>query len=135
MRWSFVPQQSSLPAAPAGANRLFDALIRQLRAGPLRWQLHLVVGEPSDPVTDATLPWPIDRRVVVAGTLVLTAAHTEAPGNARDVNFDPLVLPDGIEPSDDPLLSARSAVYTASYRARTGETKSPSAVQVDEVGP
>jgi catalase len=135
VRWSLVPQQSSLPAAPAGSNRLFDALIRQLRTGPLRWQLHLVVGEPSDPVTDATLPWPIDRRVVVAGTLVVTAAHTEAPGNARDVNFDPLVLPDGIEPSDDPLLSARSAVYTASYRARTGETKSPSAVQVDEVGP
>jgi catalase len=135
VRWTFVPQQASLPAAPTGDNRLFDALVRQLRAGPLRWQLHLVVGEPSDPVNDATLQWPIERRVIVAGTLVLTTVQTEGPDNARDVNFDPLVLPEGIEPSDDPLLSARSAVYTASYRARTGEPKSPSAVQVDEVRP
>jgi catalase len=30
-------------------------------------------------------------------------------------------------------LSARSSVYAASYRARAGEPKSPSAVQVDEV--
>ena len=47
----------------------------------------------------------------------------------------PSCCPIGIEPSDDPLLSARSAVYGASYRARTGEPKSPSAVQVDEVAP
>ena len=67
--------------------------------------------------------------------LTLTTIETEAPGNARDVNFDPLVLPDGIEPSGDPLLSARSAVYAASYRARAGEPKSKSAVQVDEVAP
>ena len=30
-----------------------------------------------------------------AGTITLTALHTEAPGNARDINFDPLVLPEG----------------------------------------
>jgi len=70
-----------------------------------------------------------------AGVLTLTGIETEDPGNARDINFDPLVLPDGIEPSDDPLLNARSTVYAASYRARTGEPKSPPAVQVDKVTP
>jgi cytochrome b561 len=84
-------------------------------------------------VLDATLPWPSDRRTIDAGVLTLTDIETEGPGNARDVNFDPLVLPDGIEPTDDPLLSARSAVYAMSYRARTGEVKMPSIVQVDEV--
>jgi catalase len=133
VRWSFVPSQAALPATSAGDDRLFDALVRQLHAGPLRWQVHLAVGEASDPLTDATLPWPPSRRVIDAGTLTLTTAQTEGPGNARDVNFDPLVLPPGIEPTDDPLLSARSSVYAASYRARTGEPKSPSAVQVDEV--
>jgi catalase len=93
----------------------------------------LTVGSPGDPVRDATLPWPADRRSVEAGTLTLAGIETEKAGNARDINFDPLVLPDGIEPSDDPLLSARSAVYAASYRARTGEPKSPSAVQVEAV--
>jgi len=102
-----------------------------MRGGPVSWRLVVTVGQPEDPVADATLAWPSDRRTVDAGVLTLTDIETEAPGNARDINFDPLVLPDGIEPSDDPLLSARSAVYGASYRARSGEPKSPSAVQVD----
>lgn len=134
VRWAFVPGQAALPAAKNDDNALFDALVRQLKKGPVSWDLHLIVGTDDDPV-DPTLPWPADRRVVNAGTLTLTTVETEAPGNARDVNFDPLALPDGIEPSDDPLLAARSAVYAASYRLRTGEPKSPSAVQVDEVTP
>jgi catalase len=132
VRWSFVPLQSALPARP-GDNALFDALVRQIRQVPLQWRLVLTVGEPGDPLHDATLPWPTDRRTIDAGTLTLTGIETDSAGNARDVNFDPLVLPDGIEPSDDPLLSARSAVYAASYRARTGEPKSPPAVQVNRV--
>jgi len=135
VRWAFVPTQAALPPLPGTTNSLFDALVRQMRGGPVSWRLLLTVGQPEDSVTDATLAWPSDRRTVDAGVLTLTNIETEAPGNARDVNFDPLVLPDGIEPSDDPLLSARSAVYAASYRARTGEPKSPSAVQVDEVAP
>jgi catalase len=132
IRWSFTPHQNALTAQKGSANMLFDALVRQLRTGQLRWDLQLVVGEPGDPV-DPTLPWPADRKVVNAGVLVLDSVQTEMLGNARDVNFDPLVLPDGIEPSDDPILSTRSAVYAASHRARSGEPKSPSAVQVDGV--
>jgi catalase len=135
VRWSFVPLQEALPARPGGDNALFDALIRQIRSVPLQWRLMLTVGEPGDTLLDATLPWPSDRRTIDAGVLTLTDIDTDRPGNARDINFDPLVLPDGIEPSDDPLLSARSAVYAASYRARTGEPKTPSAVQVDKVAP
>lgn len=132
VRWSFVPLQRALPAT-AGDNGLFDALIRQLRAGPVRWRLVLTVGEPQDPTNDATLPWPPGRREVDAGILTLTAIETERRGNARDINFDPMVLPSGIEPSDDPLLSARSAVYAASYRLRSDQNGAPPAVQVDEV--
>lgn len=135
VRWSLVPQQTTAPAPRSGdPNGLFDALIRQLRGGPLRWHLLITIAEPGDPLTDATLPWPADRRTVDVGLLTLTGVATEAPGNARDINFDPLTLPDGIEPSDDPLLSARSDIYAASYRQRTGEPKSPPPVQVSEVG-
>src|ERR1700757_1986749 len=132
VRWSLTPMQQALPPS-SGPDALFDALVRQLRAGPLRWRFVLTVGAASDPPPDATLPWPADRRSVDAGVLTLDSIKTDAPGNARDINFDPLVLPAGIEPSDDPLLSARSAVYAASYRRRTGETGTPPAVQVDKV--
>jgi catalase len=47
---------------------------------------------------------------------------------ARDINFDPLVLPAGVSPSDDPVLSARSAVYSQSYTRRAGESRQPSAI-------
>jgi catalase len=43
------------------------------------------------------------------------------------------VLPWGIAPSDDPLLSARSAAYSQSFTRRAGETKQPSAVTPAEV--
>ncbi|GFG49383.1 catalase [Mycolicibacterium agri] len=133
VRWSFVPQQDAAPPKTGEPDMLFDALIRQMQTGPLQWKLVLTVGTPDDPVTDPTLPWPGDRRTVDAGTLTLTTIEADQPGNARDINFDPLVLPEGIEPSDDPLLSARSAVYAASYRARTSEPQSPATVQVNEV--
>lgn len=135
VRWSLVPQQTTAPAPrPGDVNGLFDALIDQLRSGPLRWHLLVTLAEPGDPLTDATLAWPADRRSIDLGLLTLTAVATDSPGNARDINFDPLALPDGIEPSADPLLSARSDVYAESYRQRTGEPKSPPAVQVSEVG-
>lgn len=120
VRWLLTPLQQALPPS-SGPNALFDALERQARSGPLRWRLVLTVGEAADPTQDATLPWPADRRTVDAGMLTIDSVKADAPGNARDINFDPLVLPAGIEPSDDPLLSARSAVYAASYRRRTGE--------------
>ncbi|HEY1841132.1 MAG TPA: catalase family peroxidase [Mycobacterium sp.] len=121
VRWSLTPLQQALPAS-SGSNGLFDALVRQLKAGPLRWRLILTVGTAADTTRDATVPWPADRHTVDAGLITLDSVEPEGKGNARGINFDPLVLPPGIEPSDDPLLSARSAVYAASYRRRTGET-------------
>jgi catalase len=65
--------------------------------------------------------------------VTIEAVRTEAPHNARDLNFDPLILPTGIAPSDDPLLSARSAVYTESFTRRSGEPEPPASVDVDGV--
>ena len=92
----------------------------------------ITVGEPGDPTDDATLPWPQSRRSIDAGTITITAVQTEEAGNARDINFDPTVLPDGITMSDDPLLAARSAVYARSFTRRAEEPKSPSEVNVHQ---
>jgi catalase len=136
VRWSVVPQETGGTNAPASSPRqdyLFDDLIRTLAQRPLQWRLVLTIGEPGDPTNDATKPWPQSRRSVDAGTLTITAVQTEEAGNARDINFDPLVLPDGITPSDDPLLAARSAVYSSSFTRRAEEPKSPSEVKVGQV--
>lgn len=88
----------------------------------------ITIAQPGDPTDDAALPWPPDRRRIDAGTLTINQIESEDTSPARNINFDPLVLPDGIAPSDDPLLSARSAVYMRSFTRREGERKSPSAV-------
>jgi catalase len=135
------PLQPVVAEAPAQAERadknyLFDDLIAQIRQHPLKWRLLVTVGQPGDPTSDATLPWPMDRRRVDAGTLTLDAVSGEDGGGACTyINYDPLVLPPGIEGSDDPLLSARSAAYARSFTLRAEEKarKAPTAVAPQEV--
>jgi catalase len=132
VRWSMVPLEPFAPANPAptanAPNFLFDALIARVSREPLRWRLVLVLGQPGDPTNDATLAWPADRERVDVGTLTIDQIEGEATGAARSINFDPLVLPNGIAGSDDPLLSARSAAYSQSFTRRVSEPVSPSAV-------
>jgi len=133
VRWSMVPMDAFKPEDTAQSpnpnkNYLFDDFITRIHNAPVQWRLILTIGQPGDPTDDATIPWPEDREHVDAGTLTLDEVESEAPGNCRDVNFDPLVLPVGIAPSDDPLLSARSAVYSQSFTRRAGEAKEPSAI-------
>jgi catalase len=129
IRWSLVPVDPFKPEDPSQSkNYLFDDFIARIHSAPVQWRLVLTVGQPGDPTDDATIPWPEDRERVDAGMLTLGQVEAEAPGNCRDINFDPLVLPVGIAPSDDPLLSTRSAVYSQSFTRRAGETKEPSAI-------
>lgn len=137
VRWSLAPVQPFEAASATGAtqdkNFLFDALIASILQHPLQWHLILTVGQPGDPTDDATIPWPDGRETVDVGTLTLDSVESEETSPARDINFDPLVLPAGIAPSDDPLLSARSAIYSQSFTRRAGEKKEPSAVTPAEV--
>jgi catalase len=134
VRWAMVPNEAfaaddSAEPHERAQNYLFDALIAQLQQQPLQWHLMVTIARPGDPTNDATQPWPVEREQVDVGTLTLEHAQGEDSGACRDINFDPLVLPSGIEPSDDPLLSARSAVYSRSFTLRAGESKPASAVQ------
>jgi catalase len=139
VRWFLTPEQV-MEAAPSvdpkthDKNYLFDALIAEIHHGRLKWHLVVIVGKPGDPTDDAAIAWPPDREKVDVGTLTIDHVEAEETSPATNLNFDPLVLPDGIAPSDDPLLSARSAVYSQSYTRREGETKQPSPITPAEVG-
>lgn len=135
VRWYVAPGQTVETSNSAGAdkNYLFNALIAQIHAKPLHWRLILIAGQPGDATADAARPWPPDRQQIDAGTLTIGSVESEDTSPTRDITFDPLVLPDGISPSDDPLLSARSATYSQSFRRREGEPKQPSAISTAEV--
>lgn len=137
VRWLMTPEQPFEAASAASANQdrnyLFDALIGAIHRQPLRWHLIVVIAQPGDPTDDATVAWPEGREKVDVGTLTLDRVESDETSAATDINFDPLVLPAGIAPSDDPLLSARSAVYARSFTRREGETKQPSAITPADV--
>ncbi len=138
MRWHLTPEQplaaANAPVAAQDKNYLFDGLIAEIHRQPLRWHLIVIVGQPEDPTNDATVEWPEGREKVDVGTVTLDRVESEETSPATDINFDPLVLPAGMAPSDDPLLSARSAVYSQSFTRREGEAKQPSAITPAEVG-
>ena len=136
VRWWIKPDQTfeAGDSAKTDKNYLFDALITQIHSQPLHWHLILTVGQPGDPTAEAATSWPEDRKQIDVGTITIDTIESEDTSPTRDINFDPLVLPAGISPSDDPLLSARSATYSQSFTRREGEPKSPSAVSTEEVG-
>ncbi|WP_155718392.1 catalase, partial [Pseudomonas fluorescens] len=123
VRWEVVPQSQDAAGdtAPAGSDFLEQDLVRRLAAGPLRWQLNMTLANPGDPLDDASKTWTGAHKVLNAGTLVLQSSQPQADGDCRDINFDPLILPSGIQASNDPLLAARSAAYASSYLRRAGE--------------
>jgi catalase len=126
------PTRPFKPASTASVsqdkNYLFKGLIAQIHRQPARWHLIIIVGQPGDATNDASIPWLAEREQVDVGTLTLDKVESDDTSAARDINFDPLVLPAGVAPSDDPVLSARSAVYSQSYTRRAGEGSKPSAI-------
>lgn len=87
----------------------------RLAAGPASYEVYVRIAEAGDPVEDPTTLWPEDRRRVHVGTLTVT----EATGQSCDaIMFNPLALPDGIEPSADPILPVRVPAYAESFSRR-----------------
>lgn len=123
VRWRMVPEAAGAAGAvaPTTPDYLDADLGARLSHGPLRWQLLVTLAAPGDPTNDATREWPADRTSIDGGTLVVEHTEAQASAPCRDINYDPLVLPAGIEASDDPLLPARSAAYADSYLRRTSE--------------
>lgn len=126
VRWSMRPHTPFVAADPEqlkGAARDYLAadLDRRLAAGPLQWDMVMQFAAPGDPIDDPSKPWPDSRPETVVGTLTLTRAEPQANGPCRDLNFDPLILPKGIAATDDPVLHARSSVYSVSFNRRERE--------------
>lgn len=126
VRWKFRPHAAFAVWEKGDRERAYpDHLQRDLRQrlgkAPLLWDLVLTLADPSDPVNDPSSPWPDGRQTITAGTLEVRAISDQVGGACGDINFDPTILPRGIEISDDPVLAARSAVYSRSFRKRETE--------------
>ena len=126
VRWSFTPQ-NAIPAPDSstlekmGDDFLAEDLTERLKEGPVRFDFHLQLATAADSLVDATTIWPESNPSVLAGELVIIASSPGPGGDCDGLMFNPLVLPDGIEPSDDPVLHARPAAYGVSFGRRMSE--------------
>jgi catalase len=123
VRFRFVPQDgerslSDAELASRPRDFLEQVLIDQTRQGPVRWDMLVTIGAAGDPEDDPTLAWPYNRKEVNAGTLTISSAKTQKGAECENINYDPLVMGDGIAPTNDPVLLFRSPSYKASFTKR-----------------
>jgi catalase len=100
------------------ANYLFDELTERIAKGPISFQVLVQVANAADIVDDATVHWPEERPLINLGRIALTAPVAENAREQKKIIFDPIPRVDGIEPSGDPLLELRAAIYLLSGRRR-----------------
>jgi catalase len=101
-----------------GANFLFDEIKSRVAKGPIGFQILVQMANPGDVTDDATVHWPEDRPLLNFGKLSLTNLVPDDAHRQKNIIFDPIPRVDGIEPSGDPLLELRAAVYLLTGRRR-----------------
>jgi catalase len=109
---------SAAEAAKAGPNYLMDELPKRIAAGPVKFRLLAQLAAEGDKTNDATAVWPADREVVELGVISVTGTAKDQVKAQRELLYNPLALPDGIEPSADPVLLARPPAYAVSFAQR-----------------
>jgi catalase len=122
-RYQFLPVagQQTLSAADAkakGPNFLDEDLKARLATGPIRYRMIVQLANAGDPTNDPSVVWPDDRKTVEVGTLSITSIVPDSDAAQKGLVFFPTNLTEGIELSDDPFPSLRTAVYALSFARR-----------------
>lgn len=99
-------------------NYLMNEIRERMPAEPAEFTLSVQLAAPEDEVNDATVIWPESRPVVELGKIVIFGVKANAIEYEKSTMFNPLALPEGIEPSEDPILLARPGAYAISFQHR-----------------
>ena len=123
VRYLVVPEKlvhiTPEEAAKQSPDYLFDELAKRMAQKPVVFHLKAQLAEPGDQTNDASQPWPDDRKVVELGVLTLNKVVPDSLEAQRKLLFLPTNLTAGIELSDDPLPSVRTAAYAVSFGRRS----------------
>ena len=125
-KWIFEPVGGTQiltddEAKAKGADFLIDDLRQRVAAGGVAFDFNLQLAQPGDRIDSAVTPLPADRKKVTLGRLTIKAVSPDATGACVAITYNPMVLPKGVEPSDDPMLAARAAPYAVSLGRRLVE--------------
>ncbi|HZS44612.1 MAG TPA: catalase family peroxidase [Blastocatellia bacterium] len=122
-RYRIIPELGNdyLPAEQVSSlspNYHFDEIVERVTKSPIRFKIVVQVAAPTDITDDSTVHWPEDREQIELGTVELNRVVANNPAEQQHIIFDPIPRVDGIEPSADPLLDVRAALYLISGRRR-----------------
>ena len=109
---------SDAEAAAAGPNYLSEELGARLAKGEAKFRIAVQLAEKGDVITDPTVVWPDSRPQVELGILTLKSVDKDSAALEKTLAFNPLILADGIAPSEDAILLARPAAYAVSVGRR-----------------
>lgn len=126
VRWQFVPrdgekQLSDAELKSSPANFLEQSLINRVDKAVVQWDMMVTLGKPGDAEDDPTIAWPEERKQIKAGTLTISKAMPQKGAACEAINYDPLVMGDGIAATNDPVLLFRSPSYAISFAKRRSE--------------
>jgi len=123
VRYQVLPEETFVTLADEtitekGPNYLFDEIEEKVTKGPVKYKLVVQVAEDGDVTDDITNEWPESRKLVELGTITVEKALEDSLKQQKHDIFDPIPRVDGIEPSADPILDFRAALYLVSGRKR-----------------
>lgn len=122
VRYRIVPERlvhmDPVEAAKRPSDFLMKELPERLKRGPVTFYLKAQLAGPGDQTSDPSRPWPADRKVVELGVLTLDRAVPDSADAEKKLLFLPGQVTDGIELSDDPMISVRSSAYAVSFSRR-----------------
>lgn len=99
---------------------LQDELKKRIPNEAARFSLMMSIGESGDTFDDPTRPWPPHRVRVSMGTLTVDHVPEDQQAHSEKLSFNPMLLTEGIAPSDDPILHVRKDAYAFSSEERGG---------------
>lgn len=122
-RYRIVPEAgndflSDAQVAALAPDYHFDEIRQRVARGAIRFKILVQVAAAGDVTDDATVHWPESRPLVELGTVELTGTANDDSAEQKHIIYDPIPRVDGIEPSADPLLELRAAIYLVSGRRR-----------------
>lgn len=122
-RYSFVPEagEQLMPEEEidgATEHYLQEEIGQRLTDAPVAYTLQLQLAADGDAIDDPTVAWPQDRELVELGRLEVTETADGIETPETPLIFDPNNLTEGIEPSGDEILAARSKAYSVSIERR-----------------
>lgn len=98
---------------------LSEDLEKRLEKGTVSFELYIRLAEDTDPTDDPTNTWPDERQRILVGQLTINNKIFPT----ESLLFDPTIVGNGIELTDDPILHFRHDAYAVSYDRRNKENK------------